>query len=70
MLFLLSPAKTLDYDTPVPKPLLKKATDPAYTAQAAQHLDQARGLCGEQRFGGAAAQRRGHRGVVVQGLGG
>lgn len=39
MLFLLSPAKTLDYDTPVPKPLLKKATEPAYTAQAAQLIE-------------------------------
>jgi len=39
MLFLLSPAKTLDYDTPVPKPVLKKATEPAYTAQAAQLID-------------------------------
>jgi cytoplasmic iron level regulating protein YaaA (DUF328/UPF0246 family) len=36
MLFLLSPAKTLDYDTPVPKPLQKKATEPAYVAQAAE----------------------------------
>ena len=36
MLFLLSPAKTLDYETPVPKPLLKKATEPAYTPQAEQ----------------------------------
>ncbi len=36
MLFLLSPAKTLDYDTPVPKPLLKKATAPLYAEQAAE----------------------------------
>ena len=35
MLFLLSPAKTLDYQTPVPKPVLKKATEPLYTEQAA-----------------------------------
>ncbi len=34
MLFLLSPAKTLDYDTPVPAPLRKKATDPLFTDQA------------------------------------
>jgi cytoplasmic iron level regulating protein YaaA (DUF328/UPF0246 family) len=36
MLFLLSPAKTLDYDTPVPAPVRKKATDPLYLAQAEQ----------------------------------
>jgi cytoplasmic iron level regulating protein YaaA (DUF328/UPF0246 family) len=35
MLFLLSPAKTLDYDTPVPAPLRKKATEPLFTEQAA-----------------------------------
>jgi uncharacterized protein len=35
MLLLLSPAKTLDYDTPVPAPLRKKATEPLFTAQAA-----------------------------------
>jgi hypothetical protein len=35
MLFLLSPAKTLDYDTPVPAPLRKKATDPLFTDEAA-----------------------------------
>ena len=36
MLFLLSPAKTLDYDTPVPAPVLKKATEPLFTARAAE----------------------------------
>ena len=35
MLFLLSPAKTLDYETPVPAPVLKRATDPLFSAQAA-----------------------------------
>ena len=35
MLFLLSPAKTLDYDTPVPAALRKKATDPLFTDEAA-----------------------------------
>ena len=35
MLFLLSPAKTLDYETPVPAPLLKRATGPQYPEQAA-----------------------------------
>ena len=36
MLFLLSPAKTLDYDTPVPAAIGKKATDPVFTHQAAE----------------------------------
>jgi cytoplasmic iron level regulating protein YaaA (DUF328/UPF0246 family) len=35
MLYLLSPAKTLDYETPVPRPLAKKATDPLFTERAA-----------------------------------
>ncbi len=39
MLFLLSPAKTLDFETPVPAPLRKKATEPACTAQAAALID-------------------------------
>jgi uncharacterized protein len=39
MLFLLSPAKTLDYETPVPRPVAKKATEPLYTAQAAELID-------------------------------
>ena len=36
MLFLLSPAKSLDYDTPVPAPVRKKASEPLYGAQAEQ----------------------------------
>lgn len=36
MLFLLSPAKTLDYDTPVPKPVQKRATEPLFVQHAAQ----------------------------------
>ncbi len=36
MLFLISPAKTLDYDTPVPAALAKKATEPLFTEQAAE----------------------------------
>ena len=36
MLFLLSPAKTLDYDTPVPAAIARKATDPLFTSQAAE----------------------------------
>jgi len=33
--FLLSPAKTLDYETPVPAAVLKKATDPVFADRAA-----------------------------------
>jgi len=36
VLFLLSPAKTLDYATPVPAAVGKKATDPLFIAQAAE----------------------------------
>lgn len=39
MLFLLSPAKTLDYDTPVRAPVSKKATDPLFTDRAAELID-------------------------------
>jgi cytoplasmic iron level regulating protein YaaA (DUF328/UPF0246 family) len=39
MLFLLSPAKTLDYDTPVPAALAKKATDPLFTDRAGELID-------------------------------
>jgi uncharacterized protein len=34
MLYLISPAKTLDYDSPVPRPVLKKATEPLFIEQA------------------------------------
>jgi cytoplasmic iron level regulating protein YaaA (DUF328/UPF0246 family) len=36
MLLLLSPAKTLDFDTPVRAALLKKATDPPFNTRAAE----------------------------------
>jgi hypothetical protein len=36
MLFLLSPAKTLDYETRVPAAVLKRATEPLFTARAAE----------------------------------
>ena len=36
MLFLLSPAKTLDYDTPVRAPLREQATEPLFADRAAQ----------------------------------
>src|SRR5512143_1774654 len=39
MLFLLSPAKALDFETPVRAPLLKKATEPAFAAQAAELIE-------------------------------
>jgi len=35
MLYLLSPAKTLDYQTPVPRPIARHATDPLFVPQAA-----------------------------------
>lgn len=34
MLFLISPAKTLDYETPVPTGVRRMATDPLHTAEA------------------------------------
>ena len=36
MLFLLSPAKTLDYETPVPAAVARKSTEPLFTAQATE----------------------------------
>lgn len=39
MLLLLSPAKTLDYDTPVPAPVARKATDPRFTDRAAALIE-------------------------------
>jgi len=36
MLFLISPAKTLDYQTPVPAPLRRRATEPLFSAEAAE----------------------------------
>jgi cytoplasmic iron level regulating protein YaaA (DUF328/UPF0246 family) len=36
MLFLLSPAKSLDYETPVPAAVAKKATEPLFSARAAE----------------------------------
>ncbi|MFO1337950.1 MAG: peroxide stress protein YaaA [Burkholderiaceae bacterium] len=43
MLFLLSPAKTLDYDTPVPPALAQRATRPRYVDEAAALIDTLRG---------------------------
>ena len=36
MLFLLSPAKSLDYETRVPATVARRATDPLFVAQAAE----------------------------------
>jgi uncharacterized protein len=36
MLFLLSPAKSLDYDTPVPKPVARLATEPSFIAHSTE----------------------------------
>ena len=42
MLILLSPAKTLDYDTPVPLALRKKASEPLYAERAAKLIAELR----------------------------
>ena len=39
MLYLLSPAKTLDYETPVPAPVAKKATDPLFPGPATELIE-------------------------------
>lgn len=39
MLYLLSPAKTLDYDTPTPPDLLARATKPQFVARSAALID-------------------------------
>lgn len=39
MLFLLSPAKTLDYETRVPAVVMRRATDPAMPERAAQLIE-------------------------------
>ena len=39
MLFLLSPAKSLNYETPAPPPVLRRATDPLFTEQAASLIE-------------------------------
>ena len=36
MLFLISPAKSLDYDTPIPKPVARLATEPAFMERSAE----------------------------------
>jgi cytoplasmic iron level regulating protein YaaA (DUF328/UPF0246 family) len=39
MLYLLSPAKTLDYDTPTPPDVLARATKPGFVARSAVLID-------------------------------
>ena len=39
MLFLISPAKTLDYDTPVPPRLARQATGPLFADRAAELIE-------------------------------
>jgi cytoplasmic iron level regulating protein YaaA (DUF328/UPF0246 family) len=42
MLYLLSPAKTLDFDTRVPAPVRKRASEPLFLPQAAALIDTLR----------------------------
>lgn len=51
MLMLLSPAKTLDYDTPVPATVARRATDPLFAEQAAELV----GLLRQRSAGEVAA---------------
>ena len=44
MLFVISPAKTLDYERPLPRGLGRRATEPLYAPQAAQLVAQLRPL--------------------------
>lgn len=44
MLLLLSPAKTLDYETPTPPALLERAATPRFVGEAAQLIDVLRTL--------------------------
>ncbi|MFM7971300.1 MAG: peroxide stress protein YaaA, partial [Betaproteobacteria bacterium] len=44
MLLLLSPAKSLDYDSPLPAGLARKATEPAFVAHAAELIGLLRPL--------------------------
>ncbi len=43
MLFLLSPAKTLDYESPLPTAVAKRATQPRFVDEAARLIDVLRG---------------------------
>jgi cytoplasmic iron level regulating protein YaaA (DUF328/UPF0246 family) len=43
MLYLLSPAKRLDYETPVPAAIERRASEPCFTARAAELIELMRG---------------------------
>ena len=51
MLFLLSPAKSLDYESPLPTGLSRKATEPVYTDRAAELIEVLRPLSAAQVAG-------------------
>ena len=51
MLFLLSPAKSLDYESPLPAGLARKATEPVYTDRAAELIEVLRPLSTAQIAG-------------------
>jgi uncharacterized protein len=51
MLFLLSPAKSLDYESPVPAGVLKQATEPAFMKRAAELIEVLRPLTPPQVSG-------------------
>ena len=44
MLLLLSPAKTLDYERPLPRGLRQRSTDPLFLPQAAELIDRLKNL--------------------------
>ena len=44
MLLLLSPAKTLDYERPLPQGVRRRATDPLFVQEAAQLIDRLKTL--------------------------
>ena len=44
MLFLLSPAKSLDYDTPLPRGARQRSTEPAFVPRAAELMQHLRPL--------------------------
>ncbi len=48
MLLLLSPAKRLDYDTPLPRGVRQRATEPAFLAQASALIDGLKTLSASQ----------------------
>ena len=48
MLFLLSPAKTLDYESPLPAGLARRATEPVFTDRAAELMGVLRPMSTDQ----------------------